>query len=641
MKTRPILKDLFILILFCFLTVFLGHIELELPGKLGINSNFAEVALIISLPFINKWPLAIILPFFTYFNVASDGYFIPDTFNHVLGFTFLFILFKKIKTIKKTVPYIFTWILTITIYYFAILLPFIFTYHCIVGTIGINSFSFEYLATARGISFEWLMTTAITILFHLLYRESLIKKKAQKKILSINKELELNVDKLSRLAYMDTATGLYNGIQLEKDIEECFIENKDSENQEFAFIAFRLESNNTFNNENGIVKKANQFSKAMLHLSDILSKEFENTPELIPPSPIKNCYKINENSMIFILNITSLSSDRKKLINDNYLSEKMESILCFSNSDICFEFQGGIVNYPKDIIHIDEIVNTLMKIIHAKRSKSLGHFVAFDLEKYQQTLEEDELKKLMPTAIESGEFYTLFQPKIDLSNKCVQGFEALARWNSSFIGFISPLKFIKVAEQGQMIETLTKNQLNDVYKFINAVKNTGNNKFRISVNISPCLLTKDFLSFLINDILKNKCENQIELEITESTLATLSMPAIMLMKKLKEVGVTIAIDDFGTGYSNLYNLQCFEPEIIKIDKTFIDHVPESKKNSKLIHAILDLAKDLNMKVVAEGIECIEQKRFLEENGCSIIQGYYYSKPLEFNSALEFSTLSFS
>ena len=139
--------------------------------------------------------------------------------------------------------------------------------------------------------------------------------------------------------------------------------------------------------------------------------------------------------------------------------------------------------------------------------------------------------------------------------------------------------------------------------------------------------------------MKNKCEHQLEIEITESTLASLNDSTLNIIKSVKKLGVHIAIDDFGTGYSNLFNLQNFEPEVIKIDKSFIDNVPFSEKNNKLVNAILDLAKNLNMNVVAEGIENSEQKCFLEKHGCKIIQGYYYSKPLDFKSAIDFYNIN--
>jgi len=242
----------------------------------------------------------------------------------------------------------------------------------------------------------------------------------------------------------------------------------------------------------------------------------------------------------------------------------------------------------------------------------------------------------MAEAIPRNEFFTVFQPKIDLKLGRVYGYEALARWNSSAIGMVPPLEFIPIAEQYDFIETLTQTQLKEVCRFINELLNSGYEKFKVSVNISPRLLTSDFLDSLIYNIDYHTSYNYIEFEITESTLASLNNSTIKRILKLKELGITISIDDFGTGYSNLVNLQNFEPEVLKIDKSFIDKIPNSDKSNKLVLAIIDMAKNLNMKVVAEGIESDEQKRFLEENGCIFIQGYYYSKPLEFENAVAFS-----
>ena len=457
----------------------------------------------------------------------------------ILKGLFILILFFIFSKIKKTIPYIISWIFTIIFYYFVVLLPIILVYHYFVGNISVTSLVFEYFATSRALFFECLMTIAITVLFHLLYRESINKINAQKEIVSINRELEKNVEKLSKIAYIDAQTGLYNGIQLENDLNK---NHNELDKEKYTFIAFRLELNNLYVHENKMGETFNQFSQAILHFSNNIDEMYLKNPRLKPPAPIKNCYRLQDNIFLCILNTTNISEKQRNHITNSNLALRMENELENCGLNVCFDFQGGIVNYPDDIDKIDEVVMALLKIIHAKRSTSLGHFISFDSKKYINTRLEDELKKLMPIAIENNEFFTVFQPKIDLDQKKVHGYEALGRWNSPDLGFVPPLKFINVAEQNNLIETLTKNQLNDVFNFISKLKDKKIYDFKVSINISPRLLTKDFLTFFIDEILKNKCEHQLEIEITESTLASLNDSTLNIIKSVKKLGVHIAIN---------------------------------------------------------------------------------------------------
>lgn len=618
-------KKIGIVVFFGLLTVFLGHIQFELPGKLGVTSNFAEVALIMSLPYISKWPMALFLPLFTFFNATSIENALPSVLCHVIGFSFLYFVYKSIKKINHNVLYIITWIVTITLYYFLILLPVFVGFHYFTGTVDLISAFFEYSGTAKGVIFEWIMTSVIAILFHLMIREVFISR--------ITKvQLQENIEHLKKVAFMDTNTGLYNGLQLEKDLQNMT-------DKKIAFIGVRFEGSYHLNHEKGINVTMGIFSEIILHLYKRLDLIYKKRPEFKPPAPLKNCYRINETVFIFVVDLSKDFLEAKRYLNNKFLREffKKEFELFDAGSKI--DFQGGLILYPYDVNLIEDVSIHMLNMLHAKRNLNIGYFVTFDTSKHIQHIKEEKVKQLIPDALKNNEFRTVFQPKIDLKNNRLYGYEALARWESSELGTVSPLDFIPIAEQYHFIETITNNQLKDIYRFVRAVINAGYRNFRVSVNISPRLLTTDFLDNLIYDIDYHLLYHYIELEITESTFTSLNSSILKRIQKLKEIGITIAIDDFGTGYSNLVNLQDFEPEVIKIDKSFIDNIPFSDKSNHLVLAILDMAKNLNMKVVAEGIESVEQKNFLEQNGCNIIQGYYYSKPLEFENAVVYSSKS--
>lgn len=216
-----------------------------------------------------------------------------------------------------------------------------------------------------------------------------------------------------------------------------------------------------------------------------------------------------------------------------------------------------------------------------------------------------------------------------------EGIRSVGPLEESVLGTISPVEFIPLAEQSGAIERLTLHLLDVAYGFIRRLREDRHAGIRVSANLSPGLLNPEFLDRIIADIENNGLGPFLELEITEGVLMKLNPLVSAKFGSLKRLGVGFSIDDFGTGYSNLGYLQNFEADVLKIDKRFIDGIPLDEKNGKLVEAILQMARSLDMLVVAEGVEYKEQRDFLHECGCDQIQGYFYSKPLPQEDALAF------
>ena len=264
-------------------------------------------------------------------------------------------------------------------------------------------------------------------------------------------------------------------------------------------------------------------------------------------------------------------------------------------------------------------------------------------------LEEQKIEEIMEEALENGEFKVFYQPKIDIKTNKITSCEALVRWFREG-RVISPNKFIPLFEKNRFIIKLDKyifqkacediQYINKLLKEKNCLKNynpktkCNNSSFiTASINISKEHFAYDNFIMEYYDMVKqtNVPRELIELEITESASVYKGIDLKQITKDMKQKGFTIALDDFGTGYSSLNMLQDLNIDVLKIDKSFIDRIDESN----LVKYIIDMAKDFNIKTVAEGIETKEQVDILKNMGCDMAQGYYYSKPLNLEDFVAF------
>jgi len=239
---------------------------------------------------------------------------------------------------------------------------------------------------------------------------------------------------------------------------------------------------------------------------------------------------------------------------------------------------------------------------------------------------ENELRK----ALKEENFILLYQPKVDPKNGLVIGVEALVRWDKNG-ELINPIEFIPTAENTGLIVPLGKKILKQAVIQLAAWQGTICGQLSIAVNVSGRQLRNDKLDDYIDALLKEYevMPELLELEITEDFLiqGDSKNNSLEALNSLNRLGVSMAIDDFGTGYSSMAQLKNLPISTLKIDKSFVDGIPESKKDIAIIKSIINIAKNLELEIVAEGAETAEQVAFLRENECDFIQGYFYSKPV--------------
>ena len=246
-----------------------------------------------------------------------------------------------------------------------------------------------------------------------------------------------------------------------------------------------------------------------------------------------------------------------------------------------------------------------------------------------------EIMSMFYPAVKNHEFHPFFQAKVDMRTGKLVGFEALCRWIHDG-RFIFPDQFIPVLDKEGLIHELDITIFRETCSAIKRWKDMGLNPPRISSNFSrKNLFIEDIEDKISSTIEENGISvGDVEIEITESVQESETARLISFVRSLKERGLHISIDDFGTGYSSLMLIHNIDADVIKIDKSFVDEIPGDKKSEVLIESIISIARNLNMSVIAEGVETAEQGRSLLNLGCDNAQGYYYSKPVDFEAATE-------
>jgi diguanylate cyclase (GGDEF)-like protein len=294
----------------------------------------------------------------------------------------------------------------------------------------------------------------------------------------------------------------------------------------------------------------------------------------------------------------------------------------------------GIALFPQDGPDDTEILRRAdLALYRAKEEKPQSASRFFDAEIDAQTQERDRIERDLRGAITKGEICAHYQPLIDLKNKHVIGFEALARWQHPALGWICPARFIPVAESCGLMNELTEHLLRQAARDAAAWPDT----LTLSFNISPSQLKERTLGLRILGILAEAglSPRRLEIELTESAIVHDLEGAREALTALRDAGVRIALDDFGTGYSSLYHLRNFKIDKIKIDRSYVESMEREPDAYALVRALLGFGRGLGLTVTAEGVEKPAQAAALEQEGCQQGQGYLYGRAMPAQDALKF------
>ena len=273
------------------------------------------------------------------------------------------------------------------------------------------------------------------------------------------------------------------------------------------------------------------------------------------------------------------------------------------------------------------------------RAKEAGkaRFEIFDQDMHVRNMNLLQVETDLRHAVERKEFEVLYQPIADLTTGAVKEFEALIRWRHPVHGLVEPNEFVGVAEETGLIIKIGRWILAESCRQAAEWQKRFGIPLSVSVNLSAKQLMHPNLTMQVRNILASSGlpANRLKLEVTESTVMEHSEKSLKVLSELDELGVALSTDDFGTGYSSLSYLQRFPFERIKIDRSFVNNMDESEKSGAIVKTILMLGENLDIEVVAEGIETFEQLEKLRSLGCSTGQGYLFSRPIDRESAEEF------
>ena len=288
----------------------------------------------------------------------------------------------------------------------------------------------------------------------------------------------------------------------------------------------------------------------------------------------------------------------------------------------------GISLYPEDGADCDTLMKKADTALYQAKGTGRNKYQFFTEEMNRRVLRNLQLESDMRRAVDEREFYLEYQPQFDLSSGRIVGMEALLRWQHPTLGLISPTEFIPVAEDNGFIVELGHRVLHEACRQ-NRIWHDQGHRLKVAVNVSSVQFNQEKLLNMVRDVLQESGlpSESLELELTESILISNTENNLNVVRALHDEGVHFSIDDFGTGYSNLSYLKRFSVSRLKIDRSFIQDIPNNKDDGIIVSAIINMAASLGIKCIAEGVETLEQLEFLKQNGCYQAQGFLLGLPL--------------
>jgi EAL domain-containing protein (putative c-di-GMP-specific phosphodiesterase class I) len=289
----------------------------------------------------------------------------------------------------------------------------------------------------------------------------------------------------------------------------------------------------------------------------------------------------------------------------------------------------GIAIHPRDGTDAGSLVRNADIAMYRAKEDGRNNFRCFEPQMHVVATRRMQLEMALRGALERGEFTLHYQPRVRAATREVSGFEALLRWNHPEHGLLPPAEFIPILEETDLIVEVGAWVLDSVCRQVHAWQERGLAVRPVAVNLSARQFRGKDLDAVVARALKDSGISPalLELELTESLLMRDPEQTVRTLQSLESFGVRIAVDDFGTGYSSLAYLSRFPIDSLKIDRAFVRDSGSNPEDRAIIHTIVQLAHDLGLTVIAEGVETESQMELLKAQGCDEIQGFLFSKPL--------------
>jgi diguanylate cyclase (GGDEF)-like protein/PAS domain S-box-containing protein len=299
------------------------------------------------------------------------------------------------------------------------------------------------------------------------------------------------------------------------------------------------------------------------------------------------------------------------------------------NQEVQVSCSMGVVMYPRDGADPNTLIMNADAAMYRAKEMGNNNFQFYTREMNASVEEKLVLLEGLRSALDEQQFHLLYQPKVDLRTGMILGVEALIRWHHPEHGIVSPQRFIALAEESGLIIAIGAWVLQSACHQNMAWRAAGLTPISMSVNVSPRQFEEKRLVERVAQALAESAlpAEALELEVTEGLIMRDLAQSVGKMRELKAMGVSLSIDDFGTGYSSLSALKSFPITSLKIDKSFVSELADNPDDQAIAMAVISLGHKLNLRVIAEGVETEQQRRFLRDNDCDEMQGYLFSRPL--------------
>lgn len=427
--------------------------------------------------------------------------------------------------------------------------------------------------------------------------------------------------KLYRAAYLDHTTSLPNRRYFEEKLNTIFDQNP---NTRLTVLLIRLDRFKLVTGSFGHIVGDQLLNVISAWIVDIMKKQ----------GVIFDVFQFTGVSWIVLLPDTN-NKEVASQIADNIL--KMSNYpMNLEDRELASSCSIGICASPEHGNNVEDLLSNVDSALRLSKKEGGNCFRFYEKQMSDDAKKWVEIENALRFAINNNEFELYYQPKYDAQNEQVNGVEALLRWSNNGES-ISPSVFIPIAESSGLIVSIGNWVLNRACQQWVEWKKAGLKLVPISVNVSALqFMAPDFINQVMSAITRSGMPpSMLELEITEEATVQDSGRVIEVLNQLKHIGVSLSIDDFGTGYSSLSYLRQFPIDVLKIDRSFVLEINKSEADASVVKLILGLAKELEIKVVAEGVETIDQYQKLKNWQCDLIQGFYFSKPLP---AIEYANL---
>ena len=423
---------------------------------------------------------------------------------------------------------------------------------------------------------------------------------------------------IEQLAFYDPLTNLPNRRLLTDRLQQSLERSQRNPGEKVAVMVFDLDNFKTVNDSLGhnygddLLKHVAQIFQSQVRSEDTVSRQGGDE---------------------FTIVLSGMRKVEKVADIANTLLHKLSNPINVSGHQVVIGASIGIAIYPNDGDSHEELLrNADMAMYHAK-DEGKNNFQFFMPSMNKQAHNRLVLENKLRNAIEQDHFQLFYQPQLDLKTGEVIGTEALIRWFDPEQGMISPAEFIPLAEDTGLIGQIGDWVVEAACRDMKALQDKGFPAVKVAINVSAFQFRHGkHLTEVIRQSLEkyNYPAKLFSLELTESILIDDISETLNILNSMRDLGITLAIDDFGTGYSSLSYLKQFPIDILKIDQSFIRDITTDASDKAIVSAIIAMAKQLGIEVLAEGVETEEHQTFLQSQGCDYVQGYLYCRPIPAN-----------